>query len=41
VGKPILFVGYDETGRGELEFTDWHGEIHSIYVSPETIRAAE
>lgn len=41
VGKPILFVGYDETGRAELEFTDCHGEIHSIYVSPETIRAAE
>ena len=41
VGKPILFVGYDETGRAELEFTDGHGEIHSIYVSPETIRAAE
>jgi hypothetical protein len=41
VGKPILFVRYDETGRAELEFTDGHGEIHSIYVSPETIKAAE
>jgi hypothetical protein len=41
VGKPILFVGYDAMGRAELEFTDGHGEIHSIYVSPETIRAAE
>jgi hypothetical protein len=41
VGKPILFVGYHETGRAELEFTDGHGEIHSVYVSPETIRASE
>ena len=41
VGKPILFVGYEETGRAELEFTDGHGEIRSIYVSPEIIKAAE
>jgi hypothetical protein len=41
VGKPILFVGYDETGRAELEFTDGRGEIHSIYVSPEIMKAPE
>jgi hypothetical protein len=41
VGKPILFVRYDETGRAELEFTDGLGEIHSIYVSPEAIKGAE
>jgi len=41
VGNPILLVGYDEAGRAELEFTDGRGEIHSIYVSPETIRADE
>jgi len=41
VGKPILLVGYNETGTAELEFTDGHGETHYIYVSSETIKAAE
>lgn len=34
VGKAILLVEYDEDGRAELEFTDPHGVIHSIYVDP-------
>jgi hypothetical protein len=40
VGKRILFVGYDEDGRVELEFTDSEGIIHSIYVSPEFVKSA-
>lgn len=38
VGKPVLLVGYED-GRAELEFTDDHGTIHSIYVHPSFIRA--
>ncbi len=34
VGKKDLLVEYDENGRAELEFTDPHGVIHSIYVDP-------
>ena len=34
VGKEVLLVDYDEDGRAELEFTDPHGVIHSIYVDP-------
>ncbi len=34
VGKKVLLVEYDENGRAELEFTDPHGVIHSIYVDP-------
>lgn len=34
VGKKVLLVEYDEDGRAELEFTDPHGVIHSIYVDP-------
>jgi hypothetical protein len=41
VGKAILFVGNDEDGRAELEFTDAEGAIHAIYVSPSVIRAPE
>jgi hypothetical protein len=39
VGKRILFVGYDEDGRAELEFTDSEGIIHFIYVSPEFVKS--
>jgi len=40
VGKQVLLVG-DEDGRAELEFTDKHGTIHSIFVNPTFIvRAA-
>jgi len=34
VGKAVLLAEYDEDGRAELEFTDQHGVIHSIYVDP-------
>ncbi|HEV2116366.1 MAG TPA: hypothetical protein VGR48_10100 [Terriglobales bacterium] len=37
VGKEVLLVEYDEDGRAELEFTDPHGVIHSIYVDPRYI----
>lgn len=40
IGKPIHFVGYDNDGRAELEFTDGAGVIHFIYVSPSVIKAA-
>jgi hypothetical protein len=39
VGKSVLLVGYED-GRAELEFTDKHGTIHSIFVNPTFIRAA-
>ena len=39
VGKRILFVGYDEDGRAELEFTDSEGIGHFIYVSPEFVKS--
>ena len=37
VGNKVLLVEYDEDGRAELEFTDTHGVIHSIYVDPRYI----
>ena len=40
VRKQVLLVGYED-GRAELEFTDKHGTIHSIFVNPTFIvRAA-
>ena len=40
VRKQVLPVGYED-GRAELEFTDKHGTIHSIFVNPTFIvRAA-
>jgi len=41
VGKPIVFVEYDDSGRLELEFTDSEGIIHFIYVDPIFIRLAD
>jgi hypothetical protein len=38
VGKPIEFVGYDEDGRAELEFTDGNEVFHSILVGRKFIR---
>jgi len=39
VGKQVLLVGYQDDGRAELEFTDKHGIIHSIFVNRTFIRA--
>ena len=39
VRKQVLLVGYED-GRAELEFTDKHGTIHSIFVNAIFIRAA-
>jgi hypothetical protein len=41
VGKPILLLEYDEDGRAELEFTDAHNVIHSIWVDPRYISLHE
>jgi hypothetical protein len=41
VEKQVLLVGYEDDGRAELKFTDRHGTIHSIFVNPTFIRAAE
>ena len=38
VGKPVLFVGYDDAGRAELEFKDRNHVTHFIYVEPSTVR---
>ena len=40
VGKPLLFLGYEDDGRAELEFTDDEGIGHFIYVRPEFVRSA-
>lgn len=37
VGKPILLLEYDDTGRAELQFTDSEGVIHFVYVNPKFI----
>ena len=34
VGKEVLLTEHDEDGRAEVEFTDAHGVIHSVYVDP-------
>jgi hypothetical protein len=34
VGKPISFLGYDQDGRAELEFTDEQGTFHTIWLQP-------
>ncbi len=39
VGKEARLVGY-EGGRAELEFTDKHGTVHSIFVNPTFIRSS-
>jgi hypothetical protein len=38
VGKPIEFVGYDEDGRAELEFTDGNEVFHSIFIGRKFVR---
>ena len=32
VGTAVVLLGYDEDGRGELEFMDEEGVIHTIFV---------
>ena len=39
--QPLEFIGYDDDGRAELEFTDSTGIIHFIYVDPVYIRRSE
>jgi hypothetical protein len=41
IGKPIQLVGYDADGRAELEFTDGARVVHSMYVNPSVIKAAQ
>jgi hypothetical protein len=38
VGKPIRFVGFDDSGQAELEFREANGTRHLIYVAPKCIR---
>ena len=33
VGKKVRLVGYEDE-RAEVEFTDKHGTVHSIFVNP-------
>jgi hypothetical protein len=39
VGKPVLLEEYDEDGRAVLTFTDSKNVGHSIFVSPDYIKA--
>jgi hypothetical protein len=41
IGKPIRLNNYDDDGRAELQFTDQEGEVHFIYVNPNSIKAAK
>lgn len=36
--QSLTFVGYDDDGRVELEFTDSAGVFHFIYVDPIYVR---
>jgi precorrin isomerase len=40
VGHPVTFVGYNEYGEAELEFTDDDGDDHTIWVAADLIRPA-
>ncbi|HLW97768.1 MAG TPA: hypothetical protein VKR82_03910 [Candidatus Acidoferrales bacterium] len=40
VGRPIVFNGYDEIGRAELQFTSRDGNLHFIFINPKFITAA-
>jgi hypothetical protein len=39
VGHPVIFAGYS-WGQAELEFTDSHGDGHTIWVETDLIRPA-
>ena len=39
--RPLEFVGYDDDGRAELEFTDSAGVHHFIYVDQVYVRQVE
>jgi len=39
VGKPISFLGYDQDGRAELEFTDGQGTFHTIWLQPRFVES--
>jgi hypothetical protein len=41
IGTAVLLLAYDEDGRAELEFADSAGTIHSIFVDPKYIDAAQ
>ena len=40
IGKPVLFVGYDEDGRAEVEFTDDSDVIHSIFLDAKFLNSS-
>jgi hypothetical protein len=41
IGNTVLFVGYDDDGKAEIEFTDKDGIIHIIYVNPTAIKPTQ
>jgi len=41
VGKSVLLERYDDDGRALLTFTDSNEVIHSIFVSPNFVRATK
>jgi len=41
VGKPVIFVGYDDDGRAELKFWETDEVGHSIFVNPRFVRPAQ
>jgi hypothetical protein len=38
VGKPIRFRGFDDDGRGELEFRESNGTMHVLYLAKKFFR---
>jgi hypothetical protein len=41
IGKPVLLVGYDDSGKAELQFTERDGATHSIWVNASFLRLAK
>ena len=41
VGKPVRLNEYDSDGRTEIEFTDTHGTVHFLFVTPNILRIAK
>jgi hypothetical protein len=40
VGTAILLVGFDDIGRAELEFQEYDGTYHKIFVARKFIQPA-
>jgi hypothetical protein len=41
IGKPVHLVGYDDSGKAELQFTDRDGATHSIWVDTHLLWLAQ